>query len=495
MFCVSLMEQTHSEIREAMESCQANGAQLVEIRLDALTEPLNSELLFSHSTIPTIATYRRACDGGLYKGDENDRLDHLVQACEAGATYVDIEIDCADSFAQVPGTKRIVSHHLLDHTPDDLDEWQTRFAQTEADIHKFVTFAKRPTDAFRVLRFGKGSQTPTICLGMGPYGAFSRLLTLRQGAPWTYVAHHPHRPAAPGQFTLKMAQDWLGGRTVNAATRVFGVVGDPIQQSLSPHLHNGAFQALNINAIYVPFHVPSGDFKTFLESAHQYGVEGLSVTLPHKREAFLQCTSNDETAETLEVSNTLLRTPNGWHAHNTDGPAAMKSISQVVESAHGQGYSNLEALILGSGGVARTVGTLLKQEGAKLVISSRNETSGRTLAAEFGCQWIPWEQRTNTPFSLLVNATSVGMSPHGGQSPFPQEDLPAHAAVYDAVYWPSPTRLVNDATALGLSAVDGIPHFLDQAAAQCEFFTRGEAPVQTMTKILHQALRQKERAH
>jgi 3-dehydroquinate dehydratase / shikimate dehydrogenase len=488
MLCVSLMGQSNALMMEAAKSAAAAHADLVEIRLDALQEEPDYAFLFGHCPLPTIATHRREQDGGLYRGDEEQRIHALHEAARSGATYIDIELDSAALLPHHEKTQTIVSHHILDHTPEDLTPWERAFSEAGGHIHKFVTFAQSATDAFRVLQFNAARQTPTIRLAMGEYGRFSRVLCLRHGAPWTYVAESPDQLAAPGQLCLSTIQSYLLGRSLDASTKVFGVVGSPIGHSMSPPIHNAAYAEISFDGIYVPFLVSTGDFESFLNMASQYGLNGLSITLPHKESAFLCSESADPIADHLKVANTLTRGPRGWHAANTDAAAAMRSIKDTLRQADIQHLQNLQVLILGSGGVAKTVGALLTKEGAQVSIASRNPQRGQALASETGGRWVPWEERLKAQFRLLINATPVGMFPNIDESPFPPEHLTPQMVVYDSIYRPHPTALVRAAQSKGAAAIDGFSHFLMQAADQFAIFTQKEAPMAIMENKLQTLL-------
>lgn len=480
MLCVSLLKKTNHAISAAIAECAEGGAHMVEIRLDAMAEIPDHEVLFKNTRLPTIATCRRVADGGFFQGEENPRLGLLRSASEAGATYIDIELDAAKGFTSSGPAKRIISHHIFEETPHELSDWISQFAHAGGDIHKFVTCANSPADAFRMLQARPSTGIPFIGFCMGQLGQFSRVLCLRNGAPWTYVSINDSESAAAGQITLRDMKSWLQNRTLSATTKIFGVVGDPVSHSLSPLVHNAAFAACEIDAIYLPFSVPRDQLPPFLDACNENEVQGLSVTLPHKQEAHRLAYACDDASQHIGAANTLHRTRDGWAGHNTDAPAALDCIKAALASSDVYTLEHLNVLILGDGGVARAIGHALNLEKVRIFIASRNEDTGLNLARDLAAKWVPWEDRSSVDFALLVNGTPIGMHPDTLSSPFPIMKLPKSAVVFDSVYRPHPTALVQGAREIGLRAEGGLEHFIGQAALQYKIFTDLPAPVEVM---------------
>src|SRR5206468_4295592 len=142
--------------------------------------------------------------------------------------------------------------------------------------------AQQPADNLRLLALIKKSTKPTVAFCMGDLGTASRVLGLRLGMPFTFAAFNKERQIAPGMLSFQELQKIYRVESINAETKVFGVIGDPVSHSHSPLIHNAAFAQLGINAVYLPFRVPRGELGPFLTSFRAIPIQGYSVTIPHK---------------------------------------------------------------------------------------------------------------------------------------------------------------------------------------------------------------------
>ncbi len=267
---------------------------------------------------------------------------------------------------------------------------------------------------------------------------------------------------------------------INGSTKIYGIIGNPVTHSLSPAMHNAAFTALEENRVYVPFPVTRLD--GVLVALRNLGLSGLSVTIPYK-EAVLACLDEiDPAAARIGAVNTIqVRERDGERVlfgTNTDWLGANRALAEEISLAGSR------AVILGAGGAARAIGFGLLEAGAMVEIHSRTEKRGRALAEALDCPWRPLDQTGLRPAQILVNATSVGMTPKAANSPVPRDALAAFAVVMDIVYSPLRTRLLRDAAAAGCRCVDGLQMLLYQGVAQCELWTGRTAPVAAMRTAL-----------
>jgi 3-dehydroquinate dehydratase/shikimate dehydrogenase len=325
-----------------------------------------------------------------------------------------------------------------------------------------------------------------MCIGEG--GALSRVLAGKAGAALVYCALEAHREAARGQVPIIQMLERYRFRSIDAATRVFGVVGCPLSHSLSPVVHNAAFSACGMNAVYVPLHVnrDAASFNTFVEAIRRtewLNTGGLSVTIPHKMHAFeFVGERSGPHARRIGAANTLVFEPDGVSGFNTDFSAAVDTLAEVIA---GDDIDGMRVLVLGAGGMARAVVYGLTEAGAEVVVSNRTAAPALQLADEFRCGSINWERRTDAHPEAIINCTSVGMTPAVDQSPYPAAALREGQIVMDTVYTPVETRLIRDATQAGATTATGDALFLRQAARQFHRFTGEVAPLETM----HRALR------
>lgn len=476
-----------AEIKEAGR----RGAQMLEVRLDFLAKAPDFKRLLAQRPCPMVATVRRPEDGGRWAGTEAQRRMLLRQAIVAGFDWVDVETDCAEEIARFRRVKRIVSYHNLAEMPADLEKIYERMCGQDADVVKIAVAADRVTDNLRVLDLLRNPKKPTVAFCLGDMGFPSRVLGAKLGAPFTYAAFNRERTVSLGIPSFDEMRRLYRYPAVNGETQLFGVVGDPVAHSLSPAIHNAAFQKSGLNAVYIPFRVPRGELEAFLKGFDRFQVKGYSVTLPHKEAALLQAKYPDTPSSVVGAANTLMRQPDGYAAHNTDYQAARDSVLSHLPPEPGGGPGMLDGrtvMILGAGGVARAVAHALHREGALITLTNRTPERAQQLANEVGCRYVPWEARHQQICSVLVNCTSVGMHPNVDEIPIHPSFLIADMMVFDTVYTPENTMLVKEARARGCVVLTGVDMFVRQAELQYELFTGQAAAPELFRDVVKRAL-------
>lgn len=494
MICVSIGQETHEAMIREYRQAAANGAALVELRLDWLTERPDLGRLLADRSAAVVVTCRRQIDQGHWRFSEQERLDVLNEAIQAGAEYVDLEDDIAGSISRSGTGKRIVSHHNFEKTPNDLAAIHQRMCVADPDIVKLVTMATTPADGVRMLRLVDEARVPTIGFCMGEFGTPSRVLCGRFGAPFTYAPPTQAGETAPGQVSFDQMRDLYRFDSITRKTRIFGVLGDPIAHSLSPLLHNLAFQHVGIDAVYLPFRVSAETLQETLQEFDWLGLEGYSVTIPHKQGVLHKVDSPDRTVQTIGAANTLFRNTDGsWQAANTDYEAALASLRVGLEldppeDITSPALAGRNVLMLGAGGVARAIGLGVVQTGGNLTITNRSPERAQALADEIGCQTVEWQARGDVAVDVIINCTSLGMHPRVDETPFPADRLKSGTLVFDTVYNPETTQLLADARRHGCRTVNGLEMFVRQAARQFEIFTGQSAPLEFMRQTLRDHL-------
>lgn len=463
------------------------GAELVELRVDWLSRAPELSRLLNQRPTPVVFTCRRPSDGGRWNGTEDERQTLLRAAIVAGVEFVDLERDVAKSIRRYGKTQRIVSHHDFVQTPDDLEEIYASMCELDADIIKIVTMANSPSDCVRLLKLAQGAKIPTIAFCMGEFGVISRLLCGRYGAPFTYATFSKEREIAPGQLSFEEMRKLYRYEQITPRTKLYGVLGDPIGHSLSPLLHNKAMQQIGFEGCYIPLRVPPDQFSTTLDDFQWLGMQGYSVTIPHKQAALAKYPLCDEVVRQIGAANTIYRDNDGaWRTANTDLAAAMDSLQlglRDMESLEGK-----RVLLLGAGGAARAIGFGVINKGGALVVTSRTTNRAKQLAEELGCRYCTWENRGSEGIDVLINCTPVGMSPNVDDSPFQEHWLQEDMLVFDTIYNPEQTLLIRQARERGCRTVTGIEMFIRQAAAQFRLFTGKEAPLDGMRETLRRAI-------
>ena len=490
MICVSIGRGRHRHVIAEHKHLVENGIGLVELRLDYLQGEVQVKRLLRDRPCPVIMTCRRKSDGGRWEHSEEARLTLLRTAIVEGADYVDLEDDVAAGVRRYGVTKRIISHHDFQKTPADLTLLHKRLASMDADVIKIAAMANHPTDNLRMLQMVHASRLPTVGICMGDIGAPTRILGGRCGAPFTYATFNDDRVLAPGQIGWRQMREMYRYDSITAATRIYGVVADPVGHSLSPVVHNAALAAAGIDAVYVPFRVPAEQIDEFLSAASRWPLSGLSVTIPHKESVLRHATAVDGLVQSIGAANTLSFTPAGIEAANTDATAAVESLAAALRGDEQPQNGTLgvkTAVVLGGGGAARAVAFGLKQRGVEVTVTSRTADRAKKIAAEVGCKAVEWAARHRMPSDCVVNATPVGMHPNVDETPYDKEHLRPYMVVFDTVYNPENTLFIKEARSVGCRTVTGVEMFVRQAAIQFRIWHGVEPPQQVMRDALKRA--------
>ena len=255
---------------------------------------------------------------------------------------------------------------------------------------------------------------------------------------------------------------------------------------MSPAVHNAAFAQADMDAVYLPFKVH--DPRTFLEGFETYDLRGLSVTIPHKQTMLEMMDSVDDLAARIGAVNTVRIDEAGRFGTNPDVAAAVAAVENAARRAGTYPMDRTHVLMVGAGGAARAIAHGLSPKVARLTIANRTIERAQTLAAEFNADCCSLDEMAALQPDILVNTTSVGMWPRVDQSPVPTGMLRAGMVVFDAVYNPLRTKLLQQAEATGAVTASGVEWFVNQAAAQFELWTGCAAPRDVMEQTVRERL-------
>jgi 3-dehydroquinate dehydratase/shikimate dehydrogenase len=470
-------------------------AQTVELRLDYLAT--NSERgallrwLSGRRGLPVlIATCRTRQGGGLFDGSPEAELNILGQAARAGCSWCDVEIETAKRFTPITlrkalaPAKVLISAHNFRAMPRDMGRLIDTLKLRGADAVKIAAKCKTLGDVRRLL-VPVQRRRDLVAIPMGDAGEAARILALREGSALAYASMT--EAIAPGQMTLAaMRQTYRLGRRfgrsaagVTRQTRVYGVIGDPIGHSLSPLMHNAAFAARAVDAVYLPFRVRRLD--DFIKAVREFGISGFSVTLPHKENILKYLDGCDPLAVEIGAVNTVqVRRGGRLYGYNTDYTGVLQSIERHVPLAGSR------VLLAGAGGSARAAAFALAKSGASVVVWARRPGKARELARAVGGEAIDRAALRKEEFDAIVNCTPVGMYPGGG-SPLEASEVNARV-VMDLIYRPLKTELLKKAERRGIAVISGVEMFLAQGAAQWEIWTGRRAPLHVMRRAVLSAL-------
>lgn len=462
----SLADLTVEAFPRAFEDALTR-ADLVELRLDRLPAGILVEVSPQHRA-RVLATCRAAWEGGAWTGPEDARMGTLAAALDAGVAFVDVEWR-AEGRTALLATARdrvVLSMHDFEQVPADLDRQVAAMAAERPAVVKIAVHARRLGDVLRCREAGRAAgETPVVLIAMGPRGVVSRVMAGHFGSCWTYAGNG----VAPGQVPASVLRQVYRVGRVSSAAAVFGVAGRPVSHSLSPVLHNAAFDALGLAAVYVPFE--AADIDDLLETADALGVRGLSVTAPFKEDALRYAATADAETRAIGAANTLVRTSDGWTASNTDVEGFLAPLRNL------RCLRGTRVSVLGAGGAARAVVTGLVREGATVRVHARRTEQAEALSS-LGSQPGAFPPSRGT-WDVLVNTTPVGTSPHVDDTPLAAEFL-APGLVYDLVYNPAETRLLREARAAGASTLGGLDMLITQAAHQCARWFAVAPPIDVM---------------
>lgn len=484
--CVALGFPTADQLSKVAAREYKDGVTFFEVRLDHLSEPA-AGLQFirrfrqAHPETHILATCRHRHAHGQFSGAMERQIAILKDAAAAGAFMVDLEIESAEKMKAAASFLRddmllLVSYHNFQTTPA-FESILRRLRKVPADVYKVATTARKPSDNLRVLSYMRQPQSPPlIAFAMSETGIASRVLTPSLGCVFTYAAPSDEAGTAPGQIQVKAFRSLYRPEKLTPQSKVYGVVADPVSHSKSPNIHNRAFQARRIDAVYLPFLVSPSQLGDWMTLASTLPVPGFSVTIPHKRKIMRYLENVEPLARRIGAVNTVWRKAGKWRGTNTDTEGVLKPLARHLRIA------NSSILIAGYGGAARAAAIALHDGRANVTITGRNHSAAQSLARVVQGEAISLKQAQGRSFDALIHATPVGMLPNVNDSLFP--DRVPGQVVLDMVYNPHETVLLKHAKAQGCTVVHGAEMLLEQAASQFEIWTGESAPRDVMRNAL-----------
>ncbi len=495
MICVPIIAPTPERIEREIHFATPL-ADLLELRMDYAPRADLKRLIETRRK-PVIVTCRPEREGGQFRGEESERLALLQRAIDLGADYVDVEWDSVGALRRGGHTRMIVSRHDFRRVPENLESLHAELVAAGADIAKIACTATSILDNLRIFRLLKSTKHPTIALCMGEAGAISRVLGRKYGAFLTFGSAARGKESAPGQFSAAQLREMYRYKQIGRATDFYGVIANPVGHSMSPAIHNAAFAALNMDAVYLPLKVEC-DPAEFVRAFRELDARGYSVTLPHKEGILAGMDELSPLARRIGAVNTVVCRQGRLHGTNTDVPAAIGALEEAVAGgtkaaavAERSPLADRRVLLLGAGGAARAVAHGLIEKGARVAITNRTPERAVALAREVGGEAVTMEAAAGIGAEIVINTTSVGMYPHVCATPLPREALRKGMVVFDAVYNPPETRLLREARETGCRTIGGIRWFVSQAALQFELWTGRPAPRHVMERVVRQRLEER----
>jgi 3-dehydroquinate dehydratase/shikimate dehydrogenase len=497
--CVAIQARTPAEMI-ARAGTALTDSRFLEFRLDSLPRPaaILPELkafLAAHRDVVAIATCRKKENGGNFTGSLTTELDVLLKAAQAGCQIVDLEIESAESARRSQlekfreglhpvGTALLVSFHDFSRTRG-LDHAADRIAAFEPDYVKVVSTAHALADNLAVLRLieHRSRSAYVVGIAMGEEGLVSRVLSVREGAAFTFASLEDGVETAPGQVTARTLRDLYRLDQIDAATRIFGVAGNPIAHSLSPLMHNAAFRREHVNAVLLPLKVRTvNDLLTLVQ---ELPVCGLAVTMPLKQQILPHLANMDPLTAKIGACNTVRAGADGkLYGFNTDVQGVIRPLEKRLR------LKGARVGVLGAGGAARAAVFGLVDQGAEVFIINRTHEHAVALARAAKAKSLKHELLAKHHFDVLINSTPCGMAGNKQALPIREDELNARL-VFDMVYNPQETPLLKLAVSRRIPVIGGLEMFVQQGARQFEIWTGTPAPEAEMLRAVELELKKR----
>lgn len=445
---------------------------ILEVRADLLGD-LDPDWLRDNFRGELLYTLRSRAEGGAFEGGKASRRKRLGAAAPR-YDLVDLEADRdlqPDLLVEVPVERRLISWHGPATPFTELQHKFASLAALPARHYKMIPHAAQAGDELASLALLQSLRRSDLtCFSTGEIGTWTRVAAPLFGSPLVYGSFGS-QPGAPGQLSLKRLIEDFHVPELEMPQAVFGIVGQPVAHSLSPRLHNGAYRALGVPAIYLPFHADSfGDF--WLEVVESGSLEslglplrGLSVTAPYKEVALAVSGASSPRAQHIEAANTLIYHEEVWEAETTDPEGVVLALEHGGAPPKGK-----KAAVVGCGGAGKAAAYGLHLAGASVTLVNRNSERGRKASAELGMPYLRLAELDPGQFDIIVQATALGHHPED-ELAFDPGRLKVGSALIDMVYGNEPTRLVRTARELGHRAIDGREILLFQALGQFRLMT------------------------
>jgi len=495
LLIASIFAESVEEAATRSAAAWEKGADAVEVRIDCFRDaPADlAAFLGKHRQRTWIVTCRGAAEGGTCVDDATTRAARVAEAVRGTGAFVDFELADWRDWKQArdillaalgngsTSARLILSVHDFTGVPPDVGALVDEALRAGTSVVAKAAYSgAHICDSFAALDVMHDHGRKAIAICMGEEGSWTRVLAKKLGAFASYAAPSPQKSTAPGQWTIDDLRGLFRWREIDADTKVYGVLGDPVAHSMSPALFNRWFAECGLNAVYLPLRVrpEDGGLTRLLDGCARrpwFDIGGFSVTIPHKASALSWAGETaDPMSRGIGAANTLCFGPGGAAAYNTDCYAAISSLTEALGCARAD-LAGLSVDVLGAGGAASAILFGLCEFGCRATVYGRAPDACKRLTERFGCAARPWEDRVRRTGEVVINCTPAGMWPEVNATPLPADALQGCRLVFDLVYRPLQTKLLADAAAAGCQTLSGLDMFVRQAVTQFELWT-GRSP-------------------
>ncbi len=482
MICAVIKGPTFEDASQQISQAIAGDANLVELRLDAFKSLDASGItqLRSKFSIPMIFTLRSTTHGGSCTLSEHERLNTIQNLASLIPEYLDIESHVPSEFiknisCQYPKIKLMLSFHDFNQTPHDLEAIYQQMQKISADLYKVAVKANSTLDAFRLLCWSY-KKPKLVAVSMGSHGYISRILGPVIGSPISYACLQENLQSAPGQIPLHILKNQYRYHTLNPETAIYGLIGDPVEQSVSHHSHNALMKASQWNAIYIKMVVKPDELEQFLQLAKKLPIRGLSVTMPLKEKIIPFLDQIDPPAKEMGAVNTLHFNQGKITGYNTDAMGALNALEEYGP------VKGKRIIMIGAGGAAKAIAYEAYRRGGELTIVNRDVEKAEKLAKKLhavgkGLDYMA--ECFQTGYDILINTTPLPL-------PIDPQYIIPHTLVMDIKTQPKVTPFLQHALDKQCQVVYGYRMFVEQAIGQYNIWFKEQNDPTHFRAILEQ---------
>jgi 3-dehydroquinate dehydratase / shikimate dehydrogenase len=457
----------------------------IELRLDRFqaTDLPELKAFLLSCGLPVIFTVRRKDQGGSFNGSEQQRLSLIESLCALQPAYVDLEWDVDNAFRKKlfeshPQIKFISSYHDLQGTPEDLAALYAKIKTPFAHLYKMALTAKSPNDALKLLTFASThpDQGQLIATCMGKEGSLTRILAPIVGCALTYASTGREDSSQLGLFTAQEMQERYHFRKLNKETSIYCLIGNPVDKSLGPIVHNAVFEQLQLNAVYVKAALKSEELELFFQLTKHLPFKGFSITMPHKEAVIAFLDQISIQTRVIGACNTIHHTGNLRIGYNTDGIGALNALEKkaIVYGKH--------LVFVGAGGAAKGLVFEAVERGAYVTIINRTPEKAIEIAKNIGGEGGGWElfpKVCKAGYDALINCTP-------DSDLIEEEWILPEKIVMDLVYIPKKTPFLVKAERKKCQIVFGYEMFIGQALEQLRIWFPEGTPFDQATAIIQE---------
>lgn len=493
--CISVCAGTADDLFRKISRAEPL-ADIVEVRFDCLGHGEVDAALVGLPEIskPYLLTFRPSEQGGKRVLPPATRIMFWRRATKllAGRDFfVDQESDLEFSFG-FDSSRVIRSHHFFGDSPGDLRAVYFELTEIADETVKIAITCPDITDTIKVwklLETAENNEGRIVPIAMGEAGKWTRVLGPAYGAFMTYAALDENEATAPGQISAVDMSSVFRVKSLSKETLVHGVIAGDTSYSVSPWMHNSAFDAAGMDRVFVPLQVR--ELSAFIRrmvrpETREIDVNfaGFSVTNPHKQAIIGHLDAIDETARIIGAVNTVAVENGKLLGYNTDAPGFISPLRKAFGDLR-----SARVFVAGAGGAARACVYALKQEGSEVTVLARNPEKARSLAQEFNVAYGELQSEEEFKTDILVNTTPLGTKGKlENDTIATAKQLSSVKLVYDLVYNPPVTRLLREAKGAGVAAIGGLEMLVAQGSRQFELWTSESPPVEVMSAAVKKRL-------